>query len=147
MNRGAERRRAVRVQVRIPAMVEVLGSQPARFDPDYESLAVPNEFAGRRFEGMILDLSVNGARIMAPIIPAVMSRVSLSFDVPGFGNTLAACLVMWRRTTPAISVPPLAGEAQETPTQGGFGVLFEAFDLLARLAISQLAAKGEAESR
>ena len=147
MNRASERRRAVRVQVRIPAVIEVLGSQPGRFDPDYESLAIPNEFAGRRFEGTILDLSVNGARVMSPIIPAVMSRLSLSFDVPGFGSTLAACLVMWRRTTPAISMPPVEGGSQGEATQGGFGVLFEAFDLMARLAIAQLAATAEAEAR
>jgi hypothetical protein len=138
--RPSERRRAARVQVEIRATVEVLGARPARFDPDYECLTIPNDLAGQRFSATIVDLSMNGARLTSTVIPALMSRISLFFEVPGHGSTLGACLVMWRRATP--SAPPPSGdwrgEASHLP---GFGVLFEALDISARQAIGQLASR------
>jgi hypothetical protein len=139
MNRPSDRRRAARVLVCMPATVEVLGDPPARggFDAGYERLVVPADMAGARFEATIRDLSIDGARLSATQLPPLLSRLSLSFSLPGYERALAVCMVMWRRTTPEPSSPA----AEEAPEAPGFGVLFEAVDIGVRKCIADLVSR------
>ncbi len=134
MNRPSDRRRAARVRVSIPASVEVLGDphKQGGFDTGYERLVVPADMAGARFEATILDLSINGARLSASKMPALLSRLSLSFSLPGYGRALAVCMVMWRRTAEA------QAPGTESAGEPGFGVLFEAVDIGVRKCIADL---------
>jgi hypothetical protein len=139
MNRTSDRRRAARVRVSIPATVEVLGDphKHGGFDTGYERLVVPADMAGARFDATILDLSINGARLGASKFPALLSRLSLAFSLPGYGGALAVCMVMWRRTTPeAQSAGSDAGQGEL-----GFGVLFEAVDIGVRKCIADLVSR------
>jgi hypothetical protein len=136
MNRTSDRRRAARVRVSIPATVEVLGDphKQGGFDTGYERLVVPADMAGARFDATILDLSINGARLGASTFPALLSRLSLAFTLPGYGRALAVSIVMWRRTTPEAQSPGSdAGQGEP-----GLGVLFEAVDIGVRKCIADL---------
>jgi hypothetical protein len=139
MNRPSDRRSAVRVRVRIPATVEVLGDpheQPG-FDAGYERLVVPGDMAGARFDATICDLSINGARLSASKLPPQLSRISLSFSLPGYERVLAVCMVMWRRTTPEAGTPG----SEDSPGEPGFGVSFEAVDVGVRKCIADLVSR------
>ena len=124
---GRDRRRAVRVPVEIEAVAELLDAVP--WLGPVSKGAVSHELAGRRFPTTIVDLSTQGARLLTSDPPSLMSRVSLVFDVPGHGSTLAACVVMWRQPAPPLSEPG---------TRGSFGVQFEALDFAARSRIAAL---------
>jgi hypothetical protein len=134
MDRPSDRRRAVRIRVGIPATVEVLGDphRQGGFDAGYERLVVPADMAGARFDATILDLSINGARLGTSNLPALLSRLSLTFSLPGYGRALAVCMVMWRRTA---AEPQSPGSDAGEP---GFGVLFEAVDIGVRKGIADL---------
>jgi hypothetical protein len=135
-----DRRRAARIAVDIPATVELLGRQGfgAPMDPGYESFPVPNPTASQRFEGVVRDLSVDGAQLAAAVAPPLLSRLSLSFVLPGYGVALAMCVVRWRREAGA-SAPGAAGEGQSS--MATCGVLFEAVDLAVRRTIADLVNK------
>jgi hypothetical protein len=139
MTRPSDRRRAARVRVCIPATVEVLGDPHAQggFDAGYERLVVPADMAGARFDATIWDLSINGARLSASKLPALLSRLSLNFSLPGYERALVVSIVMWRRTTPEPGSPA----AEDAPGAPGFGVLFEAVDLGVRKCIADLVAR------
>jgi hypothetical protein len=139
MNRPSDRRRAARVRVSVPATVEVLGDphKHGGFDAGYERLIVPAEMAGARFDATILDLSINGARLGASKVPPVLSRLSLTFSLPGYDRALAVCIVMWRRTA---SEPQSPG-SDAGPGAPEFGVLFEAVDIGLRKCIADLVSR------
>jgi hypothetical protein len=131
-----DRRRAARIQVCIPTTVEVLGDlsgKPAAA-PGYERVAIPDELRGARFEAIIWDLSINGARLGATTVPPLLSRLLFTFALAEYGATVAVGIVMWRRTSPARETERVE---EGGALQPGFGVLFEAIDPHARLAISQ----------
>jgi hypothetical protein len=136
MNRPSDRRSAARVRVCIPATVDVLGdaSAPGGFDTGYERLVVPADMAGARFDATILDISINGARLGGSKLPPLLSRLSLTFSLPGYERALAVCMVMWRRTA-AEPHPPASDDSPGAP---GFGVLFEAVDIGVRKCIADL---------
>ena len=117
----------MRVPVEIEAVAELLDAVP--WLGPVSKGAVSHELAGRRFPTTIVDLSTQGARLLTSDPPSLMSRVSLVFDVPGHGSTLAACVVMWRQPAPPLSEPG---------TRGSFGVQFEALDFAARSRIAAL---------
>jgi hypothetical protein len=125
---STDRRRATRIQVSIPAKVEVLSDLPAHggLDTGYERLVVPADLAGARFEATIWDLSTDGARMSAGTLPLLLSRLSVRFSLPEHGEVLAVCVVMWCRAQP------------EPPANSGFGVLFEAVDLGVRKCIADM---------
>jgi hypothetical protein len=131
-----DRRRATRIQVCIPATIEVLAGLPAHggLDTGYERLVVPPELAGSRFEGTILDLSSDGARLSASNLPPLLSRLSVHFTLPDYGDTLAVCVVMWRRAPSAAPAP----SPDEPQGASGFGVLFEVVDLGVRKCIADM---------
>lgn len=137
MQKGIERRRVARIPVHIPATVEVIAGAPEgrAMDAGYECVSVPNQMAGQRFEAMVRDISVNGARLSARLIPPLLARISLAFEMPGYGMALAMCIVLWRRG-PVFGDPP-DGESLE-PGEVGFGVLFEAVDLAVRKTIAEM---------
>jgi hypothetical protein len=132
-----DRRRAVRIAVDIPATVEILGRQigGAPMDPGYEVFPVPNPTASRRVEGVLRDLSVDGAQLAVPVAPPLLSRLSLSFVLPGYGVALAMCVVRWRRDAVAIAAD--AGSEGQV-SMATCGVLFEAVDLAVRRTIAAL---------
>jgi len=137
MRQGMDRRRAARIAVDIPATVEILGRQSpgAPMDPGYESFPVPNPPASQRIEGVLRDLSVDGAQLAAAIAPPLLSRLSLSFVLPGYGVALAMCVVRWRRDAEAI---PLGERREDQSPMATCGVLFEAVDLAVRRRIGEL---------
>jgi hypothetical protein len=136
MNHPSDRRRAARVRVSIPATVEVLGDPHRQdgLDTGHERLVVPADKAGARFDATILDLSINGARLGASHFPPLLSRLSLTFSLPGYERALVVCMVMWRRT--AAEPQPVGSDAGQG--EPGFGVLFEAVDFGVRKGIADL---------
>jgi hypothetical protein len=123
-----DRRLAPRIAVQIAATAHLFGGPAARFDPEYQTDAVRE----RTFDATIVDLSVTGAGLLSSLAPALMSRLSLRFDLPGCAGVIAACVVIWRR-------PPMGARASDD--QAAFGVRFEALDLSARQAIHAIASK------
>ncbi|MGA2447236.1 MAG: PilZ domain-containing protein [Polyangiaceae bacterium] len=144
MPQGLDRRRAVRIAVDIPATVEILGRQNvgASMDPGYEAFPVPNPTVSRRVEGVLRDLSVDGAQLAVPVAPPLLSRLSLSFVLPGYGVALAMCVVRWRRDAQAAA--PDAG-LEGPPAMATCGVLFEAVDLAVRRTIATLVDRAVAD--
>lgn len=86
-----EGRRAVRVAVQIPARIEVMRvlRRDTVLDPDYECVEIPNDMAGEQFDATLGDLSVNGAMLVWSNAPPILSRLAVSFDLPGYGNAIA----------------------------------------------------------
>jgi two-component system, chemotaxis family, chemotaxis protein CheY len=78
--------------------------------------------AGDRLDGVLTDLSFNGAFIKCSPPPPLLARLSLRFELVGYGATSAIGLVI-RRTTGA------------TP---GVGILFEALPVGARQELVKL---------
>jgi hypothetical protein len=132
-----DRRRATRIDVDFIARIEVLGEPTVEPLPNfvtYERVPVPTEMAGRRFQGRIRDISINGARVTADEIPPLLSRLAVQFVLPGFGQAVVLGLLMWRRAAAEVlrpEQPPLALEQS-------FGFLFEAASLETRQAIAML---------
>jgi hypothetical protein len=120
-------------------MVEVLGDPHAHggFDTGYERLVVSADMAGARFDATIWDLSIDGARLSAGKLPPLLSRLSLTFSLPGYERSLAVCMVVWRRTTP----DPGSPAAADAPGAPGFGVLLEAVDIGVRKCIADLVSR------
>ncbi len=137
MGQGIDRRRAARIVVDIPATVELLGRQSpgAPMDAGYESFAVRSPTVSQRFEGVLRDLSVDGAQLAAPVAPPLLARLSLSFVLPGYGIALAMCVVRWRKEAGASPGVALGEAALPMAT---CGVLFEAVDLAVRRTIADL---------
>jgi len=95
------------------------------------------EGIGKRFPGVVRDLSTNGAFIAGEALP-LMSRVAVRFDVEGAGAIDVIGWVLWRRDGDC-EVPGASGDPLPLPR--GIGILFEAIPLEARNAIARLVAK------
>jgi len=140
-----ERRRAPRLTVNIPTLVEKIGHRELHLHPTlaplYERVHPNGENLGLKFPAALNDLSANGCFITGQALP-LLSRVALSFAVPGFGQVEALGWVLWRRT--ADCEIPMKAEADDPAgdrtltLKAGFGVLFEAIPLDARLQIARL---------
>ncbi len=132
-----ERRHAPRVNVNIPTLVEVIGQRELQLHPNlaavYERVTPAAEMQGKKFPGVLRDLSTNGAFISGAALP-LLSRIAFTFPFESYGQVEVLGWVMWRRKddceVPREGSPPL-------PLAAGFGVLFEATPLDARLAISK----------
>ncbi|MBE7453764.1 MAG: hypothetical protein HS111_34330 [Kofleriaceae bacterium] len=134
-----EHRRARRVAVNLPAVVESIGQpevtlHPAvaavyrRVDPDVSAL-------GRTQPGFIRDLSTNGAFIGCEPLP-LLSRVRVGFELPSYGAVEAVGWVLWGREADC-EVPDALGDP--VPLPRGIGVLFEAMPLEARQIVARMA--------
>lgn len=142
MNPGNDNRRALRVALNVPTVIEVIDQPEIRLHPALEQVyqrVEPNrECVGRKFPGAVRDLSTNGAFIAGDALP-LLSRVTFSFELQDFGLVTVFGWTLWRRDRDC-EIPRSDGAAALLPK--GFGVLFEAIGLDARLAIHRLTAAG-----
>ena len=133
-----ERRRARRIIVNVPATVEPLGETKVDLHPElakvYERVAASTERAGEQLTAVIRDLSVGGAFLVGESLP-LLTRVKLTFELEGHGEVEAIAWTLWRRQADC-AIPGPDGDITELPQ--GFGVLFEAIPLEARIAIHNL---------
>ena len=139
-----ERRHAPRVNVNIPTLVEVIGQRELQLHPNlaavYERVTPSLEHVGKKFPGVLRDLSTNGAFISGAALP-LLSRLAFTFPLDGHGQVEVLGWVMWRRKADC-ELPREGGG--ETRLAAGFGVLFEAIPLDARMAISKrVTARGQ----
>lgn len=136
----SELRRAARLVVNAPVVVESIGQAPMTLHPNlaavFKRVDADDSTRGKRFPAMVRDLSTNGAFISGPILP-LLSRVALKFELRGLGPIDAVGWVLWQRT-----------EDCELPTSDGtvtlpkgFGVLFESIPLETRAQIAALVHK------
>ena len=130
-----ERRHAPRVNVNIPTLVEVIGQRELQLHPNlaavYERVESSLENVGKKFPGVLRDLSTNGAFISGA---ALLARLAFTFPLDGHGQVEVLGWVMWRRKADC-EIPREGGGVLKLAA--GFGVLFEAIPLDARLAISK----------
>ncbi len=133
-----DKRRAPRVALNVPTVVSPIG-QPAielheSLGRVYERVQAADTMVGDRFPGVVRDLSTNGAFVSGEPLP-LLSRVRFSFTLEQFGVIDTIGWVLWRRSQDC-ELPGQTGESIVLPQ--GFGVLFEAIPLDARLAIHKL---------
>ncbi len=136
----SEHRRAARLVVNAPAVVESIGQVPMTLHPNlaavFRRVDADGSTIGKRFPAVIRDLSTNGAFIAGPPLP-LLSRVAVKFEIRGMGSVDAVGWVLWQRTDDC----ELPADAGTTSLPKGFGVLFESIPLEIRSAIAGLVAK------
>lgn len=120
-----EKRRARRVLLNAPTTIQPLAPSERAERGDGDALA------GGRFAAIVRDISVNGAFIAgAPL--ALLTRVAFSFELPEFGVIEVQGLSLWRRE---VAAHERDAEGERIISPPGFGILFEALPLDARVAI------------
>src|SRR6185436_9442262 len=96
-----EQRRAQRLIVNSPAVVESIGQVPMTLHPNlaavFKRVDADASTIGTRFPAVVRDLSTNGAFISGPTLP-LLSRVAVKFEVKSIGAIDAVGWVMWQRT-------------------------------------------------
>ena len=136
-----EQRRALRLQLNVPTVVQVVGQPEMALHENlvrvYERVVASSDRIGQEFPAVMRDLSTNGAFIAGEPLP-LLSRVTFSFQLERFGAGSVLGWTMWRRSEDC-EIPREDGAPSLLPR--GFGVLFEAIPLDARLAIHKLVAK------
>lgn len=137
---SSEQRRAARLVVNSPAVVESIGQVPMTLHPNlaavFKRVEADASTIGKRFPAVVRDLSTNGAFISGPTLP-LLSRVAVKFDVRGIGSIDAVGWVLWQRADDC----ELPGESGPVTLPKGFGVLFESIPLETRAQIASLVAK------
>jgi hypothetical protein len=132
-------RRAPRLVVNAPAVVESIGQTAMQLHPNlarvFRRVDADRSSLGAKFPAVVRDLSTNGAFISGPPLP-LLSRVAMRFDVKGVGSIDAIGWVLWQRMDDC-EVPSAKGQAATT-LHKGFGVLFEAIPMETRSAIAAL---------
>lgn len=138
MTSKPEKRRALRVQLNVPTVIEPIGQPDVALHENlekvYRRVAASKDRIGEKIPGVVRDLSTNGAFISGEPLP-LLSRVAFTFHLEGFGQIDALGWILWRRTEDC-EIPRDGGDPAVLPK--GFGVLFEAIPLDARLAIQKL---------
>lgn len=133
----ADARRAPRLVVNAPAVIESIGQNSMSLHPNlakvFKRVDADRSSIGTKFPAVIRDLSTNGAFISGVPLP-LLSRVAIKFDVKGVGNIDAIGWVLWQRIDDC-DVPT---GASSTALPKGFGVLFEAIPMETRAAIAAL---------
>ncbi|HUS28709.1 MAG TPA: PilZ domain-containing protein [Kofleriaceae bacterium] len=133
-------RRAPRLVVNAPAVVESIGQTSIQLHPNlakvFRRVEADRSSLGTKFPAVVRDLSTNGAFISGAPLP-LLSRVAIKFDVKGVGNIDAIGWVLWQRMEDC-EVPSAVGSAT---LPKGFGVLFEAIPMETRAAIAALVTK------
>lgn len=136
----SEHRRAARLVVNAPAVVESIGQVPMSLHPNlaavFKRVDADGTTVGKRFPAVVRDLSTNGAFISGPPLP-LLSRVAIKFDVRGIGTVDAVGWVLWQRTEDC----ELPGAERNLTLPKGFGLLFESIPLETRAAIASLVTK------
>ena len=136
----SELRRAQRLVINAPAIVESIGQGPMHLHPNlaavFRRVQADATTIGKRFPAVVRDLSTNGAFISAEPLP-LLSRVAVKFELKGVGNVDAVGWVLWQRSEEC-QLPTAAGSVT---LPRGFGVLFESIPLEVRSAIAALVAR------
>jgi hypothetical protein len=132
----SELRRAARLVVNAPAVVESIGQVPMYLHPNLQAVfrrvEADHSTLGKRFPAVIRDLSTNGAFISGMTLP-LLARVAIKFEIRGIGAVDAVGWVLWQRTADC-ELPNESGGTSVLPR--GFGVLFESIPLETRAAIA-----------
>lgn len=133
-----EHRRAGRVLVNAPAIVESIGQVAMSLHPNlaavYRRVEADDSSLGKKFPAVVRDLSTNGAFISGTPLP-LLSRVAVRFEVRNIGAVDAVGWVLWQRTDDCELPGP---DAQNRTLPKGFGILFESIPLETRAAIANL---------
>lgn len=136
----SELRRAARLVVNAPAVVESIGQVPMALHPNLQSVFrrvdADATTIGKRFPAVVRDLSTNGAFISGITLP-LLARVAIKFEIRGIGPIDAVGWVLWQRLADC----ELPGETNTTMLPKGFGVLFESIPLETRAAIAAFVAR------
>lgn len=136
----SEHRRAARLVVNAPAVIESIGQVPMTLHPNlaavFRRVDADGSTIGKRFPAVIRDLSTNGAFISGPPLP-LLSRVAIKFEIRGMGSVDAVGWVLWQRTDDC----ELPSESGNMTLPKGFGVLFESIPLETRANIASLVSR------
>jgi hypothetical protein len=136
----AELRRAARLVINAPAIVESIGQGAMQLHPNlaavFRRVDADTTTVGTRFPAVVRDLSTNGAFISAAPLP-LLTRVAVKFEIKGIGPVDAIGWVLWQRTQDC-ELPSPTGSIT---LPRGFGVLFESIPLEVRSAIAGLVAR------
>jgi hypothetical protein len=136
----SELRRAARLVINAPAIVESIGQGPMQLHPNlaavFRRVDADTSTLGKRFPAVVRDLSTNGAFISGAPLP-LLARVAVKFEIKTIGSVDAVGWVLWQRASEC-----------ELPTPNGpitlpkgFGILFESIPLEIRAAIAALVAR------
>jgi hypothetical protein len=138
---SSDLRRAARLVVNAPAVVESIGQVPMYLHPNLQAVfrrvEADTTTLGKRFPAVIRDLSTNGAFISGMTLP-LLARVAIKFEIRGIGAVDAVGWVLWQRTADC-ELPNESGGTSVLPR--GFGVLFESIPLETRAAIAAFVAR------
>jgi hypothetical protein len=133
----SELRRAARLVLNAPAIVESIGQGAMQLHPDlaavFRRVEADVSTLGDKFPAVVRDLSTNGAFIAGALLP-LLARVAIRFELKPVGPVDAVGWVMWQRTQDC-ELPTPTGTIT---LPRGFGVLFESIPLEVRSAISTL---------
>jgi len=133
----SELRRAARLVVNAPAIVESIGQGPMQLHPNlaavFRRVDADTTTIGKRFPAVVRDLSTNGAFISGTLLP-LLARVAVRFELKGSGTVDAVGWVLWQRAADC-ELPTPTGTIT---LPKGFGVLFESIPLDVRSAIAAL---------
>jgi len=133
----SDARRAPRLVVNAPVVIEAIGQVPMRLHPNlakvFRRVDADASSIGNKFPAVIRDLSTNGAFISGVTLP-LLSRLAQQFDLAGVGPR--ATVVLGLADTTDDCEVGTADAPNSLPK--GFGVLFEAIPLETRGAIAQL---------
>jgi hypothetical protein len=131
-----EHRRARRILLNQPTVLEVVGQPAMELPPQvarvYTRVESDKSAVGRRFPGILRDLSTNGAFIATDPLP-LLSRLALQFEFDGT-RIDALAWVMWRREA---DCEVQANDGTTITLPRGIGVLFESIPLDVRVAIAR----------
>jgi hypothetical protein len=132
-----ENRRALRLSLQAPVAIESIGLPDLELHPAleriYERVHAAEERRGHRLNGVVRDLSTNGAFVAADPLP-LLSRVVLRFGLEDL-EVDAIGWILWRRLED-VEIASERGQSLALPR--GFGVLFESIALDVRLRIDEL---------
>jgi PilZ domain-containing protein len=135
-----ELRRAARLVINAPAIVESIGQGPMQLHPNlaavFRRVDADVTTIGKRFPAVVRDLSTNGAFISGAPLP-LLARVAVKFELKGIGAVDAVGWVLWQRASDC-ELPTPTGSIT---LPKGFGVLFESIPLEIRSAIAALVAR------
>ena len=136
----SELRRAARLVINAPAIVESIGQGPMQLHPNlaavFRRVDADPTMIGQRFPAVVRDLSTNGAFISGPSLP-LLTRVAVKFELKNVGSVDAVGWVLWQRTGDC-ELPAASGTVT---LPKGFGVLFESIPLEIRSAIATLVSR------
>jgi hypothetical protein len=136
----SEPRRAPRLVVNAPAVIESIGQASMQLHPNlarvFRRVDADKSSVGTKFPAIIRDLSTNGAFVSGSPLP-LLSRVALKFELKGVGTVDAIGWVLWQRMDDC--EVPNADVNATLPK--GFGVLFEAIPMETRTAIAALVSR------